>query len=82
MEQTELDMLKLAVEQALAMKLSFKRAIIHHIFPQIEACARKYSHEQIVEVLNEAGVSFTLRTFRVTLSRARSELRDPTPEQK
>jgi hypothetical protein len=73
MNGTELDALTTAAKQAKADGLAFKRAIIERLLPQIDACAGKYKHEQIVDALKAAGVDLTLRTFRVTLSRARNE---------
>lgn len=78
MNGTELDALTTAAKKAKADGLAFKRAIIERLLPQIEACAGKYKHEQIVDALNAPGVDMdlTLRTFRVTLSRARNEPED------
>lgn len=76
MKPTEKTALQLLEEQAVEAKqqqIAFKGAIIKRLLPAIEACAGEYKHEQIVEALGRAGVDFTLRTFRVTLSRVRAE---------
>lgn len=73
-EKTALQLLEEQAAEAKNQQVAFKGAIIKRILPAIEACAGEYKHEQIVEALNRAGVDFTLRTFRVTLSRARAEV--------